>query len=555
MRILVLFTILSGLVLLTQGTAVQATPDAIEAVAAHGPTIRASVSSGGGQSNEASSRPAVSANGRYIAFSSDATNLVSGDINNVRDIFVHDRVTNSTQRVSIRTGGEQANGPSFSPAISDDGQVIAFYSLASNLVDGDTNGRADVFAHDRQTGQTSLMSVVIGGAGNGDSRDPDISGDGRYVVFSSSASNLIGGDTNQADDIFRWDRVGLLMERISVDSNEAEANDYSRHPAVNGNGQRIVFTSDAGNLVAGDGNFTADIFLRDTATGTTSRVSITDGGGEANGTSWLPDISGGGEHIVFVSLATNLVANDNNGYADVFLRNTGTGRTHLISIATDGTQGNNPSEDPAVSADGRYVAFDSFASSLSPGTSLDLRKLFVRDRTTNTLLLASISTTGLIGNAGSWEAALASGGRYVAYTSNATNLVANDTNERADVFLHDFVGPPSLNVNYSTGAPGSFFVFNGSNWEINSTAVVSANGVTLGTVNTNSSGSLTFQIISTGATQQGVYAITVTQGANQISRSITVRADAPLRPGSGDGFILPNGIALDESVYLPIIRR
>ncbi len=555
MRIFTLFTILFCLLLVAQGTAVRATPDAIEAVEAHGPTIRASVSSGGGQSNEASSRPAVSANGRYVAFSSDANNLVSGDTNNVRDIFVYDRDTNSTQRVSIRTGGEQANGPSFSPAISDDGQVIAFYSLASNLVDGDTNGRADVFAHNRQTGQTSLMSVVIGGAGNGDSRDPDISGDGRYVVFSSSASNLVGGDTNQADDIFRWDRVALLMERISVDSNEAEANDYSRHPAINSNGQRIVFTSDAGNLVAGDGNFTADIFLRDTSTGVTSRVSITDGGGEANGTSWLPDISGGGEHIVFVSLATNLVANDTNGYADVFLRNTGTVRTHIISIATDGTQGNNPSEDPSVSADGRYVAFDSFASSLSPGTSLDLRKMFVRDRTLNTLLLASISTTGLIGNAASWEGALASGGRYITFTSNATNLVTNDTNERADIFLHDFVGPPSLNVNFNTGAPGSFFVFNGSNWEINSTAVVSANGVTLGTVNTNSSGSLTFQIISTGATQQGVYAITVTQGANQISRTITVHADAPLHPGSGDGFILPNGIALDESVYLPAIRR
>ncbi|MCL4261755.1 MAG: PD40 domain-containing protein [Anaerolineae bacterium] len=552
MRILVLFVILSGLMLLAPGTAVRATPDAVEA---NGPTIRASVSSGGGQGNGESSRPAVSADGRYIAFSSDANNLVGGDTNGVRDIFVHDRVTNTTQRVSIRTGGEQANSPSFSPAISDDGQIVAFYSLASNLVSNDTNGRADVFAHDRQTGQTSLMSVVINGTANGDSRDPDISGDGRYVVFSSTANNLVGGDTNQVDDIFRWDRVGLLMERISVDSNEAEANDYSRHPAINGNGQRIVFTSDAGNLVAGDGNFTADIFLRDTSTGTTSRVSITDGGGEANGTSWLPDISGGGEHIVFVSYATNLVGNDANGYADVFLRNTGTGRTHIISIATDGTQGNNGSEDPSVSADGRYVAFDSFATSLSPGTSPDLRKLFVRDRTTNTLLLASVSTQGVIGNEASREAALAAGGRYVTYTSNASNLVANDTNQVADVFLHDFIGPPTLNVDHASGAPGSVFVFTGANWAVNGTAVVQANGVTLGNINTDGSGNFMFQIITGSATQQGLYIISVTQGSNQLSRSILVRADAPLWPGSGGGFNLPAGIALDEFVYLPTIRR
>ncbi|GIK58994.1 MAG: hypothetical protein HND44_16135 [Chloroflexi bacterium] len=552
MRILVLFTILFGLMLLAQGTAVQATPEAVEA---HGPTIRASVSSGGGQGNAASSRPAVSADGRYVAFSSDANNLVSGDTNGVTDIFVYDRVSNTTQRVSIRTGGEQANGPSFSPAISDDGRIVAFSSLASNLVSGDTNGRADVFVHDRQTGQTSLMSVVLNGTANGDSRDPDVSGDGRYVVFASSASNLVGGDTNQADDIFRWDRVALIMERISVDSNGAQANDFSRHPAINGNGQRIVFTSDAGNLVAGDGNFTADIFLRDTSTGTTSRVSITDGGGEANGTSWLPDISAGGQHIVFVSFATNLVGNDNNGYADVFLRNTGTGRTHIISIATDGTQGNNWSEDPSVSADGRYVAFDSFATSLSPGTSPDLRKLFVRDRTTNTLLLASISTQGIIGNQASREAALAANGRYVAYTSDATNLVANDTNQAADVFLHDFIGPPTLSVDFSAGAPGSIFVFSGTNWQANSTAVVSANGVTLGNVNTDGNGNLTFQIVTGGATQQGLYIISVTQGSAQLSRSILVRDDAPLRPGSGGGFGLPDGIVLDEFIYLPIIRR
>lgn len=553
MRIFILSALcLCLLGIIYQGTAVHATPLVIEDV---GPTFRASVSSGGGQSNSSSYKPAVSADGRYIAFSSDASNLVSDDTNNFRDIFVHDRETNTTERISVRTGGEQSNSNSFAPAISGDGRIVVYHSLASNLVDGDTNNRMDVFAYDRQTGQTGLMSVVLSGTANDHSQDADISADGRYVVFTSSASNLVGGDNNGKGDIFRWDRLALQMLRISVDSNGAEANDHSSSAAVSGDGQRIVFASSAGNLVAGDGNNAADIFLRDTGTNLTTRVSITDGGGEANGTSWDPDISAGGQHIVFVSLATNLVTGDANGYADVFLRNTGTSHTYIISIATDGTQADDWCEEPSVSGDGRYVAFVSSSSALSPGTSPDLRKLLIRDRTNSVLLLGSVSSEGLIGNDDSATPVLASDSPYVVFTSLATNLVTNDTNNAPDAFIHDYVGPPTFHVDHTLGAPGSYFVFSGANWEANGTAVVHANGVTLGNVATDANGNVNFQIITDGSTQQGVYIISIAQGSTQLSRTITVWAGAPLHPGSGTSFALPNGIALDEFTYLPVIRR
>ncbi len=519
------------------------------------PPERLSVTSSGGQANQDSYTPAVSANGQIVAFASSADNLVANDTNGAPDIFVHDRITGITSRVSVRSNGAQASGPSFAPAISDDGRIVVFYSLAGNLVDGDTNGKTDVFAHDRQTGQTSLMSVVIGGTANGDSRDPDISNDGRYVVFSSSATNLVGGDTNQKDDIFRWDRVALLMERISVDSNEAQASNHSRTPAVSGDGQRVVFASDAGNLVPGDGNNAPDIFLRDVTAGTTSRVSLTDGGGEANGDNWDPDISRSGQHIVFVSLANNMVPNDNNGYADVFLRNTDTARTRLISIATNNTQANDWCEEPAVSGDGRYVTFQSYATNLIPGTSADVRKVFIRDRNNDTLLLASLNGSGVPGDGSSKEPALAADGRHIVYSSKAANLVPDDTNDKRDIFAYDYIGPPTLSVDHNLGAPGSTFVFTGANWNANETAVVQINGLTLGNVTANGSGGLSFQLITTAGTEQGGYFVTVTQGSEQASAAFMLRAGAPVHPGSGGGFTVPPGIGLTELVFVPVIRR
>ena len=161
-----------------------------------GNTTRVSVASDGTQSNNSSYNPSISANGRYVAFESEATNLVRGDTNNFRDIFVHDRQTGQTTRVSVASDGTQANGHSYDPSISADGRYVAFASLANNLVSGDTNDQQDIFVHDRQTGQTTRVSVASDGTqASGHSFNPSISADGRYVAFVSSASNLVGGDT------------------------------------------------------------------------------------------------------------------------------------------------------------------------------------------------------------------------------------------------------------------------------------------------------------------------------------------------------------------------
>lgn len=569
MRLKVHFLIIAFLGWMAAGLSFSAALTALPATSIDAPlspdageTERVSLHSNGSQGNADSNRPDLSADGRYVAFASAADNLVDNDNNGKQDIFVHDRQTGITQRVSIRTGGEEANDNSFAPAISADGNIVVFYSRASNLVNEANNGHTDIFAHNRQSGETTLVSIVLGGTANGDSRDPAVSADGRYVAFASSASNLVGNDNNFRDDIFRWDRLALVMERISVDNSGVEANGSNHSPAISGNGQHIVFVSSANNLAPGDGNNYPDIFLRDTSgggigEGITSRVNLADGSNaEANGDSWAPDISADGYYVAFVSLAANLVDGDDNGYADVFVRDLNLSRTFLASLAGNGDQANDWAEEPAISANGRFVTFQSFADNLSPAPPPNTRHIFIRDRWHNSTTVASVSSGGVRGNGPSADPAISANGRFVVYSSIATTLVPNDTNAARDIFAHhNALALPTLSVNFNTGAPGSYFVFSGANWLANSTAVVRANGVLLDGVPTLSDGSLIFQIVTDAGTQQGGYIITVTQGSDTRTLYIVVQAGYPLRPGAGDGLALPPGIALSEFIYLPSISR
>ena len=164
---------------------------------------RDSVASDGTEGNDGSYRPSLSSDGRYVAFHSSTSNLVAGDTNGVADIFVHDRRMGKTSRVSTASDGTEGNNNSYDPSISSDGRYVAFYSYAANLVAGDTNGVADIFVHDRLTGETARVSTASDGTeGNNDSYDPSISSDGRYVAFESWATNLVAGDTNGRRDIF-----------------------------------------------------------------------------------------------------------------------------------------------------------------------------------------------------------------------------------------------------------------------------------------------------------------------------------------------------------------
>ena len=400
-------------------------------------TERVSVDSAGGQADGDSFTPAISGNGRYVAFISSASNLVAGDSNSVPDVFVRDRRNGATERVSVDSAGGEANRESFLPAISASGSDVAFYSSASNLVAGDTNGVPDVFVRDRRTGVTERVSVDSArGQANGGNFAPMISASGRYVAFESDASNLVAGDTNLSDDVFVHDRRTGVTERVSVDSAGGQANAVSLSPAISADGRYVAFYSFASNLVAGDTNNEQDMFVHDRRTGATERVSVDSAGGQANDASFGPlAISANGRDVAFASTASNLVAGDTNNEPDMFVRDRRRGATERVSVDGTGGQADGGSFFPAISADGRYVAFYSFASNLVVGDTNETYDVFVRDRRRGATERVSVDGAGGQANGGSFFPAISASGQDVAFQSAASNLVAGDTNETTDVFV------------------------------------------------------------------------------------------------------------------------
>jgi Tol biopolymer transport system component len=284
-------------------------------------TTRVSVSYNGDPVNSASSAPSISSDGSYVAFESTATNLTADDTNGaIKDIFVRDRNTNETTRVSVSYNGDPVNGASSAPSISSDGRYVAFESLANNLVTGDTNGVKDIFVYDRNTGTTTLVSVDSSGLqGNGISSAPSISSDGGFVVFESLANNLVTGDANGVKDIFVYDRNTGTTTLVSVDSSGLQGNGISSAPSISSDGRFVVFESLANNLVTGDTKGVKDIFVYDRNTGTTIRVSVDSSGFQGDGASSVPSVSSDGKHVTFESIATNLVTDDTNGLRDIFV--------------------------------------------------------------------------------------------------------------------------------------------------------------------------------------------------------------------------------------------
>ena len=407
---------------------------------------RVSVGNDGTQGNSGSREPAFSHDGRYVAFSSMADNLVTDDCCNGRltsEVFVHDRSTSTTTRVSVPKEGTEPNNSSFDPAVSDNGRYIAFYSYASNLVDGDTNDVYDVFVRDVQTAITSRVSVASAGLeADGASALPDISRDGRYITFSSAASNLVAGDTNRVLDVFVHDRKTVTTTRVSVASDGTQGNYYSWDPEISGDGRYITFISWASNLVAGD-TPRWDIFVHDRQTGTTTRVSEASDATEADGASEEPEISDDGRYITYSSYASNLVAGDTNYRPDIFVHDRQTGTTTRVSVASDGTQADYPSdahhsfasEDPEISGDGRFITFYSDAANLVAGDTNGVSDIFVHDRQTAITARMSVGSDGTQTSRYSYHPAISGDGQYVAFKTYAFNLVAEDTNGYDDVFV------------------------------------------------------------------------------------------------------------------------
>jgi Tol biopolymer transport system component len=410
-------------------------------IATDGATIRVSVASNGTESNRRSFRANVSDDGRFVAFASSATNLVPDDTAGIDDIFVHALETGATTRISVDGSGAQANGSSDHPKLSSDGRYVAFDSTASNLVPGDTNGAADVFVHDRTTGETVRVSVASDGKQANDWSAywfaPSISADGCYVAYFSLAGNLVPDDIRGYADVFVHDLETSKTVRVSVASDGTEANNNSEETSISANGRYVAFSSDASNLIPGGTNGTGHIFVHDLKTGETTLASLNSNGSHANGPSRSPRISGDGRFVAFTSYASNLVPNDTNSRLDIFVHNRATGETTRVSIASEGAQGNHASFNPSIATNGRFVAFSSEASNLVAGDTNGIQDIFVHDRATGQTTLVSIAADGTQGNGISALPSISANGRHVAFQSDASNLVPDDMNVREDVFIHD----------------------------------------------------------------------------------------------------------------------
>ncbi|MCL5057355.1 MAG: chitobiase/beta-hexosaminidase C-terminal domain-containing protein [Actinobacteria bacterium] len=423
--------------------------------------VMASVSATGSGADSYSCNPAISSDGRYVAFYSGATDLVAGDGNSTDDIFLRDLQEETTERISVSTVGTDSNSNSYLPAISADGRYVAFISAASNLVDGDTNGKWDVFVRDRQLGSTDRVSVpdlvyqeTLGDEADNDSYAsyftmfcPSVSSDGRCVAFASQAGNLVPGDNNNTTDVFVHNRLNGQTVRASVYGSGTGANDWSMKPSISSDGRYVAFISNADNLVGGDTNGCPDVFVRDLLLGITVRVSVAGDGAQGNyfsGAIFYPgshegnvSISAGGRYVVFDSLAGNLAAGDTNGTTDIFVHDRdadedgifdepGAVATEMASVSSDEVQADSSCEKPSISPNGRYVAFVSYATNLVGGVTTSAYRIYVRD-----MLLG---TTGKASPYTGYSPCVADDGS-VAFHSGSTNLLPEDTNVYEDVFV------------------------------------------------------------------------------------------------------------------------
>jgi Tol biopolymer transport system component len=392
-------------------------------------TTRVSVSTSQQQGDRPSWTAGVSANGRFVAFTSQATDLVPGDTNDRQDAFVIDRKNGRTQRVSVSTSGAQAkagpnpDGGSAALGISANGRYVLFRSDASNLVPGDTNGKMDAFVCDRAIGKTRRIPPAGLGVYAG-----ALSANGRYAVL-------------QADEnVYRYD-----LRRRHLLPLTAGANGWSEEPSVSAHGRYVAFTSIASNLVRGDTNKLPDVFVRDVLTGKTTRASVTSAGRQGTGKRYsngsnAPTISSDGRYVAFHSDMTNLVRGDTNRIFDIFVHDRVTGKTQRVSVSSTGRQANAESGGgESFSVDGRYVAFSSLATNLVARDRNDITDVFIRDLRKHRTRLVSLGLHGQ-GDDASWVglgAAFTHDGRYILFASWAANLVPDDTNGVADVFVRD----------------------------------------------------------------------------------------------------------------------
>ncbi len=395
-----------------------------------------------------SEAPAVNANGFFAAYASDALNLVSPPFTNTLnqvyarniEIILSGLVSESS---AGRAGNKASQNSGFPPGISADGHIIAFSSLANNLVPDDTNGFEDVFVVDTTLNTIELISQGMNGPSDGPSTFPKVSGDGRLIVYQSLANNIVEGDNHGVPNILLYDREQHVTIRVSQNRNGEPPNGASITPNISENGDVVTFASRATDLVTEptSGAF-EEIYVVHLGDQHTELVSVNAMGQAANAASFLPDLSDDGSQVAFKSEAFNLVPNDTNGVPDVFVRDRTNSTTQRISVDSFGNQANSLSAGPGISGDGRFIAFASFASNLVPEDGNAQSDVFVYDRFPPNRQQGQVAlvTVGLDGDGANngvsdFPVTISRDGRWIGFASAASNLVPNDLNNDVDAFL------------------------------------------------------------------------------------------------------------------------
>jgi Tol biopolymer transport system component len=408
-------------------------------------TVRVRVATSGDPDGRSTS-PSLSADARRVAFASTATNLIDPDDGNghVSDVFVYDQGSGSVSLASTGLDGRAADGPSTQPVLSGDGATVAFTSRARNLVAGDGNAASDVFVRGA-TSALARVSVATGGAeADAGSSQPDLSADGSRVVFTSSADDLVPADANKHDDVFVRDLGAGTTSLVSAASEGGVAAGDSSAPAISPDGRYVTFSSKADDLVADDDNGRADVFLRDLVTRRTYLVSVARrvrGQNHAlpGGRALTSDVSRDGRFVVFESSATNLVAHDRNNATDVFVRDRRAGLTRRVSLSITNEEGGRATILPTITPDGHFVAFASRADDLVPESAYGL-DVFVRDIARGTTTLADVTARGRprsseLDDQPPERPSLSADASTIAFASSASNLAGGDANRKSDVFL------------------------------------------------------------------------------------------------------------------------
>lgn len=430
--------ILAASLLLAPLTAVVLTPGTAGATSTTKPvTALVSVGLDGHSGKGASGGISIAAGGRWVAFDSGATNLVTGDTNAKKDVFVRDTLAASTVRVSVTASGTQGNGVSDQPSISANGRWVAFRSTATNLVPGDTNGKADIFLKDLWSGALTRVRVRADGsqATGGDSSRPTVGGDGTNIAFDSDATNLVANDANAKTDVFVRDLSGLgTTERVTVTSAESGLTAGGQIDDMTPDGRYVVFESYTTEIGGDATPGITDVFVRDRTAGTSAKVSFGNAGQAGDAGSQFASISDNGRYVAFQTGTQGFATvADGPGY-DIFLRDRTAATTILVSRSTGGSAGNDDSGTPSLSGDGTKVSFNSDSTNLVTGDTNGATDVFARNLTTGVTTRASVTTTGAEAHGLSFGSDMAGDGT-VAFEALAPDVSTVDDNGTFDVYL------------------------------------------------------------------------------------------------------------------------